>query len=267
MIYRIVLIMITALTAVSCYDDSQLPYPKFAEGVSLRVLPSPWTAKPTFSLANSSNPFTLSISSLTANDLSKVDVYVSYLPNTPVPAAAGTGNFNQFVAPVGTVNWIPEVPGSGNAPVTISYARYDQLIKGRNASGVTFTPMPRVLFRTLESSQIVGDFKFSLAELATATGITLPVSVPAATSTANLTAQPAFLLIFEVTKKDGSVYSYSNSGPGINANPATGRVATRGYTGPNITGNGQLINQRYDIVLSGEEGSPFIPGVSIRIAP
>jgi|GEM_PF-2734646 len=265
--YRLILIMITAIVAVSCYDASELPFPEFAEGVNFRALPSPWTAKPTFSLANPAQPFVLSVSSLNAASLSKVDVYVSYLPNTAVPAAAGTGNFNQFLAPVGIVNWIPEIAGSGNSPVTIAYSRYDQLINGRNAAGVTFPAMPRVLFRTLNESQIVGNMSFTLTELATAAGIALPGSVPASTTGPNLTAQPAFLLIFEVTKKDGSVFSYLNSNPGVNATPATGRVQTRGFSGTDIVTALPVSNKRYDIILSGEEGSPFIPGVSIRIAP
>jgi hypothetical protein len=265
-LFKSIVFLTAAFLSASCYDESKLPFPEFIEGASLRALPSPWTARPAFSLANPSAPYVLNLSSYNETSLSKVDIFVSYLPNTAVPAAAGTGTYANFVAPVGTAGWIPEVPASGSAPITISYSRYDGLIKGQNAStGATFTPLPKTLFRTL-SGQIVGDLSFTLSELATAAGVTLPATVPPSTTTTNLGNQPAFILIFEVTMNDGAVYSYINSGPGVTANPATGRVAARGFTGTDISG-APVTNKPYSIILSGAEGSPFLPGISIRIAP
>jgi hypothetical protein len=265
-IFKVTVFACVLLFSASCYDESKLPFPQFAEGSSFRVVPKTWSARPTFSLATPLQSFTLSLSSYNASTISQVEVYVSFLPNTAVPAAMGTGNFNQFLAPVGTAGWIAEVPSSGTAPVTISYARYDQLINGKTTAGVTFTALPRVLYTTLTGSQTIGDFNVSLAELATAAGITLPASVPVAVSTATVVTQPAFLLTFEVTKKDGTKFTYLNSGPGVIINPPTGRVAPKTFTGLDI-GGVPVVNKAYNLILSGEEGSPFVPGISIRIAP
>lgn len=243
------------LVSISCYDESKLPYPAFTDGVSLRALPNPWTSRPSMSLASPATPITLNFSSYNAADLAKVDIYVMYLNNATIAGVTGTATVANWVAPVGTGGFIAQVPASGTAPVTISYARFDQLVKGVTTTTppVTFTPVTRALLRTLSGAEIIGDKTFTLTELAAAAGVTLPGTV-----SATIANQPAFMLQFEVTKKDNSVFSYVNSGPGINANPATGRVATRVFNPGNLT---------YNIILSGEEGSPFIPGVSIRVAP
>lgn len=266
---NITLSVFAILLMSSCYDDSKMPFPKFADGVNYRALPSPWTARPQMKLSAPNEQYTLNISSLNAGLISKVDVYVSYLPGsgTALPAALGSSaTYANFLAPVGTAGWIPEVKASGSAPVSISYSRYDQLINGRTSTGVAFTAMPRTLFRTLTGGQITGNFTFTLAELATATNTTLPGSVANSNTAANVVLQPAFIFVFEVTTTDGRVFNYLNSGPGVTANPATGRVAARAFTGNDISGS-PVTNKAYSIILSGEEGSPFIPGVSIRIEP
>ncbi|MFM7852514.1 MAG: hypothetical protein ACKO96_11520 [Flammeovirgaceae bacterium] len=246
------------MSVTSCYDDSKSPYPDFSNGVSLRALPNPWTSRPIVSVSDPNrSSITFNFSSYNSDELSQVDIYVMYLPNSTIAGVTGTATVANWVAPVGTAGAIPQVPESGSTPITISYARFDQLLKGRTSTTppVSFTPRARFLLRSLTGSSIVSSQSFTLAELVTATGVVLPS--PIATTT---TSQPAFMLQFEVTKKDNSVFSYSNSGPGITANPATGRVANRTFN----AGNASV---PYTIILSGEEGSPFIPGVSIRVVP
>jgi hypothetical protein len=253
---RILFTFLILSGTVSCYDDSKLPYPKFEEGVSYRPLPSPWTSRPRFSAATPNADFVLNISSYNASSIEKVDVFVSYLPNTPVPATlASTLTYSNYLAPVSTAGAISEVPDSGTSPVTINYARYEVLKNGATTTNppVLFTRLPRFLLTTLSGESAVGELKFNLSQLISLTSAVLPITI--STVTAN---QPAFILIFEVTKKDGNVFTYLNSGPGITANPPTGRVATRTFNPGNKT---------YNIILSGEEGSPFVPGVSIRVAP
>jgi hypothetical protein len=248
------------VTACSDYDEKS-PIPKFDEGVSLTVIPSPWTARPRLSLSDPAAGITLSMSSHNSQAIAALDIYVSYLSTANVPAAAGTGTYANFVAPVSTTGMLlPQFPDSGTSPVTISYSRYDVLINGKTTASppVTFAPLPKTLLRTLTGSEIFSDQTFTLTELATATGITLPATV-----SATIANQPAFLLTFVATKTDGGVFSYLNSGPGINSNPATGEVQTRTWIDTSVTPN---VPKSYTIIVSGVEGSPFIPGVSIRVA-
>jgi hypothetical protein len=214
------------------------------------------------SLASPGTPIVFKMSSFNESSIQNVDVFVSYLPATVPPAAAGAGTatFANFVAPTAGAGVINEVADSGNAPVTISYTRYDQLINGRNSTtGATFTPLSRVLLRSVTS---LADFSVTLTELATAAGVTLPGA-----STVVMANQPAFLLTFVVTLKNGKIYSYINSGPGVTLNPANGRLVTRFFTGNDAVSGLPVTNRSYGFILSGEEGSPFIPGVSIRVAP
>jgi hypothetical protein len=262
-----ILPLICLALVISCdsYEEKS-PYPALSEGVSLRPIPTPWTARPRLSLASPGTGITISMFSYNADDLAKVEIYASYLPTTNVPAAAGSGSYANFVAPVGTAGMLlPQFPDSGTAPVTISYARYDVLINGKTAAGVAFTPaLPRTLLKTLNgSSEISANQSFTLTELAAATGTTLPAS-----SSATIASQPAFLLTFIVTKTDGTVFSYVNSGPGVNTNPATGKLIAHTWEDPATANNvPKPAPKTYNVIVNGDEGSPFLPGVAIRIAP
>jgi hypothetical protein len=266
LIFKNLLSVVLIASVMSCGDyDEKSPYPSFEQGVSLRPIPSPWTARPRLSLASPSTSMTLSMFSYNPDELSQVDVYVSYLNNTVPPAASGAGSatYANWVAPVTTAGMlltispdpiinVPIIPDSGTAPVTISYSRFDQLIKGVNTTtGATYASIPKVLLKSLTGSQVTSNISFTLAELAAATGTTLPGSVSGVQAN-----QPAFLLTFDVTKTDGGKFSYVNSGPGINSNPATGKVVPHTYNG-----------RTYNLIVNGDEGSPFLPGISIRIAP
>jgi len=246
-------IFVSTLSVTSCYDESKLPYPSFVDGVNFRALPTPWTRNPSFSLANPGNSLVFSFSSLNSSEIQRVDVYAMFLNNAPLAGVTGTTTEANWIAPVPTVGYIPQVPASGTSPVSINYTRYNEFRNGRTAAGFTFTAKNRVLVKTLNDVQAFGNQAFVLTDLAALLGVTLPGSV-----SATIGNQPAFLLQFEVTKKDGSTFSYLNSNPGVNNNPATGRVANRIFQPGSIP---------YTIILSGEEGSPFIPAVSIRLAP
>jgi hypothetical protein len=226
--------------------------------VSLRALPTPYSSRPQLSQASPGTALTFNFFSYNADQIAKVEIYASYLPATTVPAPlASTATYANYVAsntPAGISGVIPEVPGSGDLPVTVLYARYDALIKGGTAPN-TFTPMPRVLLKTLAGSEAVGNYSFTLTELATATGAT--IATPVSTNIAN---QSSFILVFEVTDVNGFVYNYLNSGPSITGGPATGRVLDKTYTLSNPT-------KAYKWIMNGDEGSPFLPGTVIRVGP
>jgi hypothetical protein len=267
LIYKSLLSVAMLIIVISCNDyDEKTPYPKFGEGVSLRPIPTPWTARPRLSLASPGTGITISMFSDNANDLAKVEIFASYLPATNVSAVASgstAATYANFIAPVTTAGMLlPQFPDSGTAPVTISYARYDNLLNGKTATGVTIPGpvLPKALLKTLNgTSEISANQSFTLTELATATGIILPAS-----SSATIDNQPAFLLTFVVTKTDGSVFSYINSGPGINTNPATGKVVAHMFKDVSVT---PAVVRNYNVIVNGDEGSPFLPGVAIRVAP
>jgi hypothetical protein len=268
---RNILTLACLTLVISCAEyEEKAPYPILERGASLRPIPTPWTSRPRLSLASPGTAITISMFSYNPEDLAKVEIYASYLSTTAVPAAAGSGSYANFIAPVGTGGMLlPQFPDSGTAPVTISYARYDVLVNGKTVAtattpSVSFTPLPRTLLKTLNgSSEISANQSFTLTELATATGTTLPVS-----SSTTIASQPAFLLTFVVTKTDGSVFSYVNSGPGINSNPATGKVIAHTWEDPaTVNVVPKPAAKVYNVIVNGDEGSPFLPGLAIRVAP
>jgi hypothetical protein len=258
--------VVVVLSQVSCFDyEDKSRFPEFIDGLNFRPLPSPWTARPRLSVANPTVPISFEISSLTLSSIASVEIYASYMPNVNMPAGVLAVNttFANAVGAVSGTQAIPEVPDSGRNPVTINYDRYDQLIKGvtratATTPSVTFTPVPRVLVKKLNAADVLGIHSFTLAELVAATGATLPGAI-----SATISQQPTFLFTFEVTNKNGQVFSYRNGSPGINGNPPTGRVAVRTWVNPTSGG----ANKNYEIILSGNEGSEFVPGASVRVGP
>lgn len=196
-------IVVITLIAWSCEDADKNPFPDFQNGASFRAVPSPYTTRPSLSLSSIANAsVNYSVTSYNADELEKVDVYVSHLTTAqttsvgPLPAAAAT-------------------------PVTVNYVNYNNLITGATPA------VRRFLFKSLTTFE--GNEVFSAVDLAAVTGVSLNT----------LAANQSFVLIFEATRKDGKVFSYVNSGPGINGNPAP----------------------------SAGEGADFIPGVIIRVIP
>ena len=196
------------LSMISCEDKSKNPFPTFIEGANLRVIPSPFTLRPALSLASiNSSSIAFTFSSENATAIQKVDIFVTSLS-------------------VAESNTVGVIPGAAATPVTIAYGYNIDNTKATGYHKLLLTnPARKKPLRTLTA--INGDQQFTAADLATASGVAL----------GSMTLNQSFILIFEVTKTDGSVYSYVNSGPGIVANPA-----------PTAT-----------------EGSDFIPGVIIRI--
>lgn len=198
---KLLILFVFGWAVMACEDADKNPFPDFEEGASFRAVPAPFTVRPSLSLANiGSASIDYAITSYNSEDIEKVDVFVSHLT-------------------VAQSNSVGPIPGGAATPVTINYVNYNNLITGA-------TPAVRkVLLRTI--TELSGTQTFTAAELANAYGV----------ATSSILTNQSFILIFEVTKKDGKVFSYSNSGPGINGNPAP----------------------------SAGEGSDFIPGVIIRI--
>jgi hypothetical protein len=263
-ISRVFVIAVVTVSAASCFDDEgKVRFPDFIEGVNFRAIPSPWTARPRLSGANPENPITFKMTSLTENSIAKVDIYVSYLPNTNMPAnvIAANTTYANAVGPIRTENAIPEVPDSGTFPVIISYTAYNVLINGSTTTNppVVFTPISRVLLKSLNAGSIVGDHSFTLTELVNATGAVLPANLSTLTVPSQ---QPVFLFTFEVTDLNGMVFSYRNGSPATNVVPPTGRVAIRTWVNPSGGAN-----KVYQIILDGEQGAEFVPGASVRVGP
>jgi len=259
--------MAAAFLAAGCSSyQSKSPIPAFAAGTSLVAIPTPWTSRPFFSLsAGASSSVTYNFSSYNLGELAKVDVFVTYLDNKvlPAPNAAVTGGATvaNWIAPISTANMLIQpakyLPQSGNNPIAPVFANYDKLIN------LASTPAPKVPLITFSGADIAGDKTFTLGQLMTATGKVsfTPAPVNPTPATPNFNSQPAFMLVFEVTRKDGGLFSYVNSGPGVTNNPATGKVVLHNWTDPSG------VVQKYQVIETGTEGSPFIPGVVIRVAP
>jgi len=260
------IVTVAAFLAAGCSSyQSKSPIPAFSAGASLTAVPSPWTSRPFLSASAAGSSITYNFSSANLDELAKVDVFVTYLDNNtlPSPNAAVTGGATvaNWIAPITTGGMLIQptkyLPQSGTAPISPSFTRYDQLVK------LTATPAPKVLLTTFTGADIAGDKTFTLAQLMSATGKTSFSPAPALPSggTPNFNSQPAFMLVFEATRKDGGLFSYVNSGPGITLNPATGKVVPHNWT------SGSGANFAYNVIETGTEGSPFIPGVVIRVAP
>jgi hypothetical protein len=198
---KLFILLALGWVTLACEDPDKNPFPDFEEGVSFRAVPAPFTVRPAFSLANiSSSSIAYATTSYNADDIEKVDIYVSHLT-------------------VAQSNSVGPIPGGAATPVTINYVNYNNLISGATPA------VQRVLLRSI--TEFDGTQTFTAADLAAAYGV----------ATSSILQNQSFILIFEVTKKDGKVFSYANSGPGINGNPAP----------------------------AAGEGSDFIPGVIIRI--
>lgn len=262
--YKHILIA-AALIAGGCDVEEQLPYPEFKEGVSFRAITNPYNSRPQFSLANPAKAVTYNFFSYNPDNVSKVDVYVSYLPTTSVPAVLGTGSHANFViqnSPAGIAGVIAQVPESGSLPPTFNYQRYGQLIAGSTLAAqnpVTFPAIPRVLLRSVAGSELLKDHSFTLNEVATALGMTLP-----ATATSTITTQAAFFLTFDVFDLEDGKYSYLNGSPSILAGGPQGRSVAKVFVDNSTT---PPTNRNYQVMLTGNEGSPFTPAVAIRLAP
>jgi len=264
-----------AFFAAGCSSyQSKSPIPAFAAGTSLVAVPTPWTSRPFLSLSAAGSSVTYNFSSYNLDELAKVDVFVTYLDNNPIIGVTGPAACPLCATPIPVpptvANWIAPIspadmliqpgkylPQSGSAPIAPSFVNYDKLIK------LAATPAPKVLLVTFTGADIKGDKTFTLAQLMSATGKTTFSPAPTNPTAANSTfdTQPAFMLVFEVTRKDGGLFSYVNSGPGITLNPATGKVVLHNWTDP-----GGVV-RKYQVIETGTEGSPFIPGVVIRVAP
>lgn len=255
----------TALIAGACDVEEKLPYPEFADGVSFRAIATPYNSRPQFSAADPGKAVTYNFFSYNPENISKADIYVSYLPTTAIPAILGTVSHANYIVqnnPAGTAGLITQVPESGNLPPTFNYQRYGQLIAGSNLAAtnpVTFTPTPRVLLRTIQGSELANNHSFTLNDVVTALGI----PVPTATST-NIANQAVFFLTFEVFDLDGNKFTYLNGSPSILAGGPQGRAVIKTFVDNSTT---PPTNRAYQVMLSGNEGSPFTPAASVRLAP
>jgi len=147
--------------------ETKSPFPDIAHGASFVAWPDPLPAAVTaanmniinVSLANvASANMAFTTQSANADEISKVDAYVSHVRGTVVTPAASTA------APHG------------------------------------------VMVKTLTS--LNGKEQLSVSDLLSKTGVTA----------ANLRANDRLRVRFVATMKDGRVFSWQNSGPGINAN-------------------------------------------------
>jgi hypothetical protein len=258
------ILVATALIAGACDVEEKLPYPEFADGVSFRAIPAPYISRPQFSAADPGKAVTYNFFSYNADNVSKADIFVSYLPTTAVPAALGTVSHANYIVqnnPAGIAGVIAQVPESGNLPPTFNYQRYAQLIAGSNLAtpAVTFPATPRVLLRTIQGSELANNHSFTLNEVVSALGIPVPTA-----SSSNIANQAVFFLTFEVYDLEGNKYSYLNGSPSILAGGPQGRAVAKTFVDNTTT---PPTNRAYQIMLTGNEGSPFTPGASIRLAP